>query len=220
MTPREDFDVLNGDMTLGDALTIINATKYSRYPVFEGSDDKFIGVVHIKDVLERLAEQPEAARGVKVKDIAVTPMFVPETKLIDDLLRDFQKQRAHLALVINEYGTIVGLVTVDDLIEELVGEIGDETDVDEHVIKRVDKQTIVAHGDAEVRDVNRFLNTRIAGPATKTISRVVIEKAGDIPPQGEEIEIADGVRAVVEEVANLRIMRVRVRKAEQAQLPA
>lgn len=214
MTPQEDVEYLDGRRPISDALPIINRTKFSRFPVHVGDDDKVVGIVHIKDVFEALAErQPSGAPMPKISEIADTGMFVPETKLIDDLFRDFQRHHAHMAVVINEYGTMVGLVTVDDLLAELVGEIADESDIDEHIIKRVDKQTIVVHGDAEVRAINRFFNVRIPGPSNKTVSRLILEKIGDIPQAGQEIVISDMLIATVEQIANLRIARVRLTKA-------
>lgn len=211
MTPREDVKFLNGDWLLRDALTVINEEKYSRYPVFERDEDNILGIVHIKDMFERLAERPgDALDTVPVKDIVSQAMFVPETKPIDDLLREFQRHRLHVALVVNEYGSMAGLVTTDDLIEELVGEISDETDVEDNVIKRVDRQTIVVHGDEELKDINRFMNWKVPGPGNKTISRLILERLGDLPRPGERTMISDGIEATVEEMDNLRIVRVRL----------
>lgn len=211
MTPREDVEFLNGDWHLRDALPIINEEKYSRYPVFEGDEDVIIGIVHIKDMLERIAERPEnALDAVRVKDIITQAMFVPETKSIDKLLREFQRHRLHMALVVNEYGSMAGLVTTDDLIEELVGEIGDETDVEDNVIKRIDRQTILVHGDEELKDINDFMNWKIPGQGNKTISRLILERLGDLPRPGERTMVADGIEATVEEMENLRIVRVRL----------
>lgn len=213
MTPREDIEYLDGRKPLADALPVMNRTKFSRFPVHDGDEGGAVGILHIKDVLEAVAEQPDSLRTLHIKDVAATPMFVPETRRIDDIFRDFQRQRAHMAVVINEFGSVTGIVTVDDLLTELVGEIADESDVDEHVIKRIDRQTVVVHGDAEIRAINRFMNTRIPGPANKTISRVILEKVGDVPPAGQTVAIEGGIAAVVEHVANLRIQRVRLRKS-------
>jgi CBS domain containing-hemolysin-like protein len=107
---------------------------------------------------------------------------------------------------------MVGLVTVDDLLAELVGEIADESDVDEQIIKRVDKQTIIVHGEAEIRAINRFFNVRIPGPSNKTVSRLILEKLGDIPQAGQSLSLDDGLSATVEQIANLRIARIRLTK--------
>jgi putative hemolysin len=217
MTPREDIEWLRADATLVETVPIVNKTKFSRFPVHGGDDDKVTGIVHIKDVLEAFAESAKTGSSMPlVGEIADTPMFVPETKLIDDLFRDFQRQHAHMAVVINEYGSTVGIVTVDDLLAELVGEIADESDIDEHIIKRIDKQTIVVHGDAELSDINRFFNAKIKGPSNKTVSRLILEKFGDVPQQGTQIELNEHLTATVESVANLRIQKVRLTKKVEA----
>lgn len=213
MTPQEDVEFLDGRKPITDALPIIDRTKFSRFPVHAGNDDKITGIVHIKDIFEALGEQRGTGSKIpRISEVADSPMFVPETKPIDDLFRDFQRQRAHMAIVINEFGTMVGLVTVDDLLAELVGEIADESDVDEQIIKRVDKQTIIVHGEAEIRAINRFFNVRIPGPSNKTVSRLILEKLGDIPQAGQSLSLDDGLSATVEQIANLRIARIRLTK--------
>lgn len=213
MTPQEDVEFLDGRKPLTDAMPVISRSKFSRYPVHGGDEDKATGVVHIKDIFEALEEhRANGTKPPRISEVADSPMFVPETKLIDDLFRDFQRQRAHMAIVINEFGSMVGLVTVDDLLAELVGEIADESDVDEQIVKRVDKQTIIVHGDAEVRTINRFFNVRIPGPSNKTVSRLILEKLGDIPETGRSLQLGDGLTATVEQLANLRITRVRLNK--------
>jgi len=211
MTPKEDVEFLDGDWTIKQALPLINEEKFSRYPVYEGDDDTLLGIVHIKDIFERLAERPETAMdSVRIRDVVGQVMYVPETKLIDDLFREFQRLRAHMAIVVNEYGSMVGLVTTDDLLEELVGEIGDETDVEDNVIKRVDKTTIIAHGDEEIKDINAFMNWKITGQGNKTISRIILERLGSLPQTGERAMVEPEIEAEVLEMENLRIVKVRL----------
>ncbi len=212
LTPKEIMVSLDADKPLGEALTAINSQKFSRYPVHEGARDAVVGVVHIKDLLSRVSE-PGALASLKVRDFMSDPVFVAETALIDDLFREFKRKRVHLAIVINENKVVVGLVTLEDLLEELVGEISDESDVDEYVIKRVDKHTVLVHGDTDIPDINRFFNVRIEAGDFRTIGRLVRSRAGKIPKQGQPVTIGDGIMAVVEQVNRGRILKVRLIKS-------
>ncbi len=213
MTPRESIVFLDGKKTLAEAMPVLIASEFSRYPVFENDKNNIVGIVHIKELIKRVAanEQPSPA----IRELAEPAIFVPKTKVISDLLRDMQKQHLHMAVVVNEYGSVEGVVTFEDLLEELVGEISDESDVDEHVIKRVDKLNVIAHGDAEVKDVNRFFNVRIQAPPHKSLGWVILKELGSIPVKGQQIKIADNLTATVEEMLNLRINKVRLTKAEE-----
>lgn len=212
LTPKEIMVTLDADKTLGEALAAINSQKFSRYPVYEGSPDAVVGVVHIKDLLSRVSE-PGALSKLKVRDFMSEPVFVSEIALIDDLFREFKRKRVHMAIVVNDSKAVVGLVTLEDLLEELVGEISDESDVDEYVIKRVDKHTVLVHGDTDIPDINRFFNVRIEAGDFRTIGRLVRAKAGRIPKQGQPVTVADGIMAVVEQVNRGRILKVRLIKS-------
>jgi len=221
MTPTEDVKFLDGAWTVAEALPIIIEQKFSRYPIFEDDKDDVIGIMHIKDFFKELAERPDTAlREVRIKDMAQQVLYVPETKPIDDLFREFQKKHVHLAIVVNEYGSMAGLVTADDLLEEIVGEIGDETDVENEVIKRVDKNTVLVHGDEEIKDINEFLNIRIPGNGNKPVSRLVLELLGSLPEVGQTLKLTDSVTATVEEMEKMRILRLRLVKTPEADKPA
>jgi len=216
MTPKENIVYLDGKKSLTEALPVITSSDYSRYPVFEGDKSNIIGIVHNKEVLRRLANgRPEELASIMVKDLAEPAIFVPKTKVIDDLLHEMQKQHLHMAMVVNEYGSISGVVTFEDLIEELVGEISDESDVDEHTIKRVDKLNIICHGDVEIKDVNRFFNVKIDAPLHRSLAWLILKEIGSIPAKGQQIKLPGGnVSATVEEMLNLRVNKVRLTKAE------
>lgn len=220
MTPREGMIMLDGNKGVQDVLAVVNATKFSRYPVFENERNNVIGIIHIKDIYAKLTEFQEKPLGeIRVKDVAMPAIFVPETKRLDDLFREFQKHRVHMAMVVNEYGTMVGLVTLEDLIEELVGEISDETDVDEHTIKRVDKFTIVTIGDIELQNVNRFFNANIPEDGHKTLSRAILERLGSIPAEGQKIQLTDTITAVIEQADRRHILKVRLSKRQDPVQP-
>ena len=212
MTPQEIVVALDGSAAIGVALESVNAQKYSRYPVYDGKPDNIVGVVHIRDMLAQV-QKPGALELLTVREISAPPVFVQEKALIDDLFRELKRQRVHLAVVVNEAKAVVGVVTLEDLIEELVGEISDESDVDEHVIKRIDKHAILVHGDTDIPDVNRFFNTKIESGEERTVGRLVRRKAGKTPKQGQPVMVADGLMAIVEQVNRGRILRVRLIKS-------
>ncbi len=216
MTPREDVEFLDSEWTIEKATPRINEEKFSRYPVLQDNgeeEDDILGIVHLRDIFERLAANPEKALSVvKMSDLATEAMYVPESKPIDDLLHEFQKQHVHMALVVNEYGSMVGLVTVDDMLEELVGEIGDETDVEDEIIKRIDKYNVLVHGDEEIKDINDFFNIKLPGRRNKTISKMMLEQLGSVPEVGQEVQLTDQINARVEKMEKLRIERVKLTK--------
>lgn len=219
LTPKELMFTLDAAAKLGDVIELINSQKFSRYPVYADTKDNIIGVVHIKDVFGHMSDAIELSKHV-VRDFVSPPVFVSEKALIDDLFREFKRKRVHMAIVQNEHGAVVGLVTLEDLIEELVGEIADETDVDENVIKRINKHTVLVHGDTDIPDINRFFNVSIESGDHRTIGRLVRSKAmppnakpNAAPKQGQPVMITEDVMAVVEQVNRGRIMRVRLIKS-------
>ncbi len=215
LTPKEIVAMLEADRSVAEVLPIISASGFSRFPIYREDPDTIIGIVHIKDIFAKFAETPPVPlETIVVRDLAHPPVFVPETERIDDLFREFKKQHVHMAIVINDQKTVVGLVTLEDLIEELVGEISDETDIDEDIIKRVDKHTVLVHGDIELPYVNRFFNTHLESAAQRTVGRLIVEKFGKLPKQGQEVPIADNIVATVEQISRGRIIRARLVKQE------
>lgn len=215
MTPKEIIVSLDARKPLSDALAVINSHKYSRYPVYDSATDSIIGIVHIKDIIAHAADH-DALSGLTVRDVMSPPVFVQESMLIDDLFKELKRQRVHMAILVAADKSLVGLVTLEDLLEELVGEISDESDVDEHVIKRLDKHTVLVHGDTDIPDVNRFFNTRIDPGEERTVGRLVRRKAGKVPKQGQPVLIDDGLMAVVEHISRGRILRVKIIKSVNA----
>jgi putative hemolysin len=212
-TPKEVMVALDGDKPLTEHLAVMDSSKFSRYPVWSGSKENIVGIVHIKDAFERLSSQaPAELATVPVRDLAQSPVFVAETELIDDLFRLFKKKKVHMAIVTDKDGKLAGLVTLEDLLEELVGEISDESDIDENVFKRVDKHTILVHGDMEIPDVNRFFNVRIPLYERRTIGRLILSKIDGAPKAGRTVVLTDDVAATIEQVSRRRILRVRLSK--------
>ena len=206
MTPKLFADFIDGSKALKEISGFIKSAKHSRFPVYEGDTNNIVGIVHQRDLFREVI-----AGGLdkKVSEYAREAMIVPESRLADDLLRDFQEKRSHLAVVVSDYGNVVGVVGLEDVLEELVGEIIDEKDVAPELIKRVSKSEIIAHGQTRIAQVNHFFNTEVK--SHKTVNGFLLEKFGKIPEKNEKLEIA-GLVFHAEEVGPRQIDRVRIVK--------
>ncbi|MBI2037224.1 MAG: HlyC/CorC family transporter [Candidatus Liptonbacteria bacterium] len=206
MTPKPLVDFIDGNRTVAELAEVVKTAKHSRLPVYESDVNNIVGMVHQRNLLIALAngevDQP-------VKNFAWDAMIVPESRPIDDLLKDMREKRAQLAVVISDYGNVVGVVGIEDIIEELVGEIIDEKDVAPELIKRVSKNEIVVHGQTRIAYINQFFNTEIK--SKKSVNGLLLEKFGEIPALGASFE-AGGVRFHVEVVGPRTIDRVRIIK--------
>jgi len=195
MTPRTDMLTIDGEMPIEKAVRIMLSREFSRYPVYSKDKENIIGIVHIKDVL---VEHMSGKRSARLRSIVHTPLFVPVHKVINDLFKDFQDKRVHMAIVVNDFGEVIGLVTLEDLIEELVGEIIDEKDVKQTMIKRIDKNTVIVHGMTELKDLQRFIHVNLTGKKTDTINAIILKKIRRIPKEGEEFNIENNEIEIVE----------------------
>ncbi len=215
MTPRIRARMLPADATLEEARAELSGIGFSRIPVFTGTRDNVAGVVRKADVLQALAD---GKPGLRLSELAAKVKFVPGTMAVDRLLLEFQKERVQLGIVVGEYGETIGVVSLEDILEELVGEILDEKDVDERTIKRISREEILAHGQTEVARINRFFNTELP-EERPTIAGLVLERLGRLPRPGERIA-TDGVDIVVDEVNDRAITRVRILKEKAGVAPA
>lgn len=154
MVPRMKMSMIKADTSISDAVNIMLKEGYSRYPIYEASKDEIIGVVHSKDIVSVHILN----NGKSLKDIMRPVHFIPETKPIDVLLRDFQRTKAQMAFVVSEFGGIIGLVTLEDILEELVGEIQDEHDQEQQIVVSVDKQTFQIAAQSSLHDINKLLD--------------------------------------------------------------
>ena len=207
MTPRIRCHMLPGDTTVEEARAELNRVQASRVPLFAGTRDHIVGVLRRADALRALADGKGAAR---LADLASKAKFVPAAMTVDRLLFEFQRERVQIAIVVGEYGETMGLVTLEDVMEELVGEILDEKDVDERTIKRVSREEILVHGQTEISRINRFFNTDLPEDRP-TIAGLVLERLGRFPRPGEHC-VTDGVDIVVDESSEKAIVRVRILK--------
>jgi CBS domain containing-hemolysin-like protein len=210
MTPRQFVEFIDGAKTIGELADFIKALKHSRYPVYEGEKNNIIGIVHQRNLLKALAvgelSQP-------VKNYMWEAMLVPESRLADDLLKDMRDKRAQLAVVVSDYGDLVGVVGIEDIVEELVGEIVDEKDVAPELIKRVGKNEILAHGQTQLSHINHFFNTDLKS-RRKNLNGLVLEQLGELPKEGAAFDYKN-MHFVVEAVGPRTVDRVRITKSMQ-----
>ncbi|MGA7417930.1 MAG: hemolysin family protein [Acidimicrobiales bacterium] len=206
MVPRPDMSTIEAGATVEMALEQALAAGFSRLPVVDYGVDDVLGLAYAKDLIRALRAGSGAA---SVRDHMRTPRFVPETKRVAAMMREMQAEKYHMAVVVDEYGGTAGLVTLEDLIEELVGEIVDEFDVEEPLVERLPSGEIRVSGRMVVSDVNELLDAHLPSGAWDTVGGLVFDLLGHVPVEGETVE-ADGVRLIVDRVRSRRIERVRI----------
>jgi CBS domain containing-hemolysin-like protein len=178
MTPRVDVFAWEDTMTLAEIAPRLGTVRYSRVPVYRETIDNISGVLHVRDAHQALLM---GQRDVQLKALAREPLIVPGSVPLTKLLRDFQTRRIHLAIVVDEYGGTDGLVTLEDVLEELVGEIVDETDVvTEEAITRVSRNELIATGDADLREINHYLNTALPQLEHRSLNGYLLEELGRV----------------------------------------
>jgi len=206
MRPRADMVVIEASTPFEEILRVFEKTGYSRLPVYRGEMDNIIGILHGKDLL-RYLRQPERFR---LEAVLHRPLFVPDTAPLDEVLRQMRQQKSHLALVVDEYGAIEGLITLEDVLEELVGEIADEHDLDEERIHVRPDGTILMEGSVTVREVNRRLQLNIPeSDEYTTIAGFIMARLGKLPLPGDQV-VHNGVAFIVEKVEGRRLAQLRV----------
>jgi putative hemolysin len=206
MVPRIDLQAADVTMALGDVVDRAIDAGHSRVPIYEGTVDKILGFFYVKDALRFLRE---GRLDVDVREIVRPAYFVPETKKVDELLREMQQRRVHVAIVVDEYGGTAGLVTIEDILEEIVGEIQDEFDAEEAMLVRISEREALVDAIMTLDDVNDLLSLQLEEEDVDTLGGYVYARLGRVPEQGAEV--VDGqVRLVVEEVEGNRITRVRI----------
>ncbi len=217
MIPRIDMVSLDGDADLAGTLAAVIASGHSRVPVFEGSVDKVVGILYSKDLLKLFREGGFAGGEFSLQNLVRPAYYIPESKKIDEVLDEFRAKRIHMAVVIDEYGGTAGLVTLEDVIEEIVGEIEDEFDAEEKLLTWVDETTVRLDPKINLEDLEEMLGVTFGGAdgleTSETLGGLIYEAAGNVPQKGDRVEVADFVIAV-EEVADQRILRVVLQAVE------
>ncbi len=213
MTHRTNIVALPIHATLKEAVELINVEQYTRVPVYEEHMDNIIGILHVKDIIQFMDGCDEKA--FQLNAIIRKPYMVPASKRADDLFKDLQKTKVHMAVVVDEYGGTAGIVTTEDLLEEIVGNIFDEHDVDEREIQKLDEHTFLMNGSISLDDVKAFLQVELPIEDYETLSGFVIGQLGRIPGENEKPLIEfNGFVFKVEEADEKRIHSVKVCRAE------
>lgn len=209
MTTRLDVVSLEDTTSLDSSLRVFNETGFSRIPVYHEQIDNIIGILNIKDVFAALMSKK---KGVSIRDLIYDPYFVPETKKIDELLRELQVRKVHMAIILDEYGSFIGIVTVEDILEELVGDILDEFDSEEADVQRIDEGTLSIDAQKWVDELNEELSLPLPlSESYETIGGLVIERLGHIPHVGESVEIPEAhVKLVIMQMRGRRVGRIKL----------
>jgi len=211
MTSRTKMFTLNSKMLLFEALPMINKSGFSRIPIYGKNQDEIIGIVNVRDVLKCLEKEEKM---ISLQQISRKPIFVSQEKKVNDLLKEMQGRKSHMAIVLDEFGGVEGCVTLEDLVEEIVGEIHDETDVTKDNFQREGDNTIITNGDIEIDELNEIFKTSIPqGDDYATLSGLLHEKLRDIPKEGDKV-IIDSLRIIIEKVLKNKPEKIRIEKME------
>jgi CBS domain containing-hemolysin-like protein len=221
MTPRTDIHMVQINTPWDEVVESIIESGHTRVPVYDKTRDDIAGILYSKDLLPELAKSPgEPDRTLT--ELLRKPLFVPETKPVDDLLKLFQKTRTHIAVVLDEYGGVSGLVTIEDVLEEIVGEIDDEYDQQSEVpIRKIDDDVCETLGRTHIDEINELMRFDLPEDADfDTIGGFVFAEFGRVPAVGETITWHDSVRVIVLEASRRRVNRVRLERIRKESLEA
>ena len=209
MTPRTKMFTLNSKKILFEALPEINNSGFSRIPVYSENSDNIIGIVHVRDVLKSFEHDEKV---ISLESIMRKPIFVSQEKMVSDLLKEMQGRQTHMAIVVDEFGGVEGCVTLEDLLEEIVGEIHDEKDTVQEIFQSEGTDVILTNGDIEIDKINEIFKTAIPeGDDYSRLNGLLHEKLRDIPKEGDKIEI-DSLRIMVEKVSKNKPDKIRIEK--------
>jgi putative hemolysin len=224
MVPRPEVVALSIDLPPEEALKAVLESPYTRYPVYSGSLDEIVGILHVRDLIEAMYEHGLGA--VRLDELIRPAYMVPETKDLAALLKEFRRTNQHMAIVIDEYGAMEGIVTLEDVLEEIVGEIEDEFDLPDESVEQIDENTIRIDGTFPIDDFNEQFHTELPQEDYHTVAGFVFGQLGRGAEVGDEVE-HDGMRFRVDEVEGSRIIKLTVtferrrdEREEQAEAPA
>lgn len=211
MVPRPEVISLACDTSLSDVHDMIVDQGHSRYPVYEDDRDNIIGILHAKDLLR--ADHDHESMLDDRRDLIRSPFFTPTVKPINDLLQEFQNHKKHMAIVVDEFGGMAGIITLEDVLEEIVGEISDEYDEPRRMIRQLSDREYLVEGDAELTMINEELELELPADGAVTIGGLVTEHLEEIPRPGRSVDI-DGATVMVESATAREILKVRLRLPE------
>jgi magnesium and cobalt transporter len=216
MVPRSQMDVVDKNQKPEEYLPLLIESGHSRFPMVDGDKDKIIGILLAKDLLRYLFLDKKKRAQFNVHDMLRPAVFVPESKRLNVLLREFRTSRNHMAIVVDEYGGVAGLVTIEDVLEQIVGEIADEYDIEDDVmIMPRDGGEYVVKALVTLADFNTRLNSQLAHEEIDTVGGLVMSRLGHVPRRGEKIDI-DNWRFEVLRADSRRVYLLKVTPVEQA----
>ncbi|MDI6688882.1 MAG: hemolysin family protein [Actinomycetota bacterium] len=208
MVPRMDMVCVDSNASSEEVLALFAKEKHSRIPVYEDTVDNIIGIIYSKDLLTQVAK---GNAKIPLKKLVRPVHYIPETKKVSELLRELQRKRQHMAIVVDEYGGTAGLVTIEDLLEEIVGEIYDEYDLEKVMIERIDDNNIRVDARVNLDEVNEILGTNLPDFECDTIGGFVYNLVGKIPSEREKVDF-EGLTFTVEKVVGRRISKILITK--------
>jgi len=208
MTPRVAIFAWKDSLTLEEIVGELETVSFSRVPVYGESVDDITGILYLRDAYQALVS---GKGGAELKDVSRSPFFVPGSLSLTRLLKDFQARRIHMGIVADEFGGTDGLVTLEDLLEELVGEIEDETDLPEEPLVRISKNEVIADGGLDLRNISYAFNVVFPETEHRSLNGFIVEELGYVPQKGESLE-RHGVRIDVVDASETQVVRARVRK--------
>jgi CBS domain containing-hemolysin-like protein len=213
MVPRTDMACVPVDAAVANVLNTIISCGHSRIPVYDGTVDNIIGLIYAKDLLKYWGMSEPA---INLKRIMRAPYFIPETKNLEELLQEFKRKRVHIAIVIDEYGGTSGLVTIEDLLEQIVGDIQDEYDLEEEWLEEQPDGSILVDARLPIEDLEEHFGIEVERDKFDTVAGLIFHLTGRIPMVGEEVE-SDTLRMTVLEAGERNIKKVRIaRRGEEA----
>ena len=218
MLHRQHIELIDADAPPEEILSQCLSSPYTRLPVYKDDPENIVGVIHAKDLLRSIDALVRGTKGglenietFNVMDVAMEPYFVPETTTLDDQMREFLRRRAHFALVVDEYGALRGLITLEDILEEIVGEIADEHDEDQQTLTPESDGSVLVEGQMTIRDLNRACDWNLPDEEANTVAGLVIHEAQTIPTPGQTFTF-HGFRFQVVARDRNRLTQIRVRK--------
>lgn len=209
MTPRVDIFAWQASRTLAEIIPELAAVPHSRVPVYGDSIDDVTGILHVREAYQAYVA---GQRDTPLSELAREPMFVPGSLSLAKLLAEFRARRVHMGIVADEFGGTDGLITLEDVLEELVGEIVDETDVDEEPLTRVSSEEIAASGNAELRELNQRFGLALPAGENRSLNGFILEELGHVPEPGTSFD-AEGTTIEIVEASDTQVLRARLRRA-------
>lgn len=209
MIPRTNIYMLNANITLKQAIPEIVKSTHSRIPIYKGNKDNIIGIIHIKSLIGGVHE---SSYDSPLSHFAIKPLFIHETLKINHLLNKFKKEKVHIAIVVDEYGGVEGIVTIEDVLEEIVGEIYDESDEVKVMIKKISDKQAIVDGEIEIEDLQKKMNLDIEiedGEDIETISGYILYKVGYLPKSGDKIKFSSFDAVIVKaDERKIRVVKI------------